>query len=102
MPIAGRSRSARAGSNITPVVDLASALAAIERIIVEGEGSPGNVEGSHYDTFIDIRDSFLKERETSPGFDPARPVARNPLTRTHRDSGPGDVILLAPGTQPMR
>jgi hypothetical protein len=66
---------------ILRVVDRASADAAIDFIVLEGEGAPGNRKGSHYDTFLDLR-----ARLAAANFDPARAVAPNPRTRPHREA----------------
>lgn len=75
------------------VKDLPSAQEAIEAIIIEGEGSPGAREGSHYDRFLKIREALRKERQKHPRFDPARPVVLNPQTRRHRDAGEGATLI---------
>lgn len=67
------------------VKDAATAAGAIDSIILEGEGTAGHRETSHYGRFLAIRQA-LSER---PGFAPARQVAPNPLTRPHDDSGDG-------------
>jgi len=75
------------------VKDLPSAQEAIEAIVIEGEGSPGAREGSHYDRFLKIREALRKERQKNPRFDPARPVVLNPQTRRHRDAGEGATLI---------
>lgn len=75
------------------VKDLRSAQEAIEAIVIEGEGSPGAREGSHYDRFLKIREALRKERQKNPRFDPARPVVLNPQTRRHRDAGEGATLI---------
>ncbi len=58
-------------------VDRSSASAAITAISVQGEGSTvGDVQTSHFGLFLDIYDRFPDEN----GWQPARPVARNPTT----------------------
>jgi hypothetical protein len=59
---------------------------AIDSIIKEGEGSPTNREGSHYNVFLNIRKDLYLQLKNDPNFDPARPVVSNPRTREHRDS----------------
>jgi hypothetical protein len=83
---------------MVPVTGLASALAAIDSIVLEGEGAPSDREGSHYDTFLDVQREYRAELAADPTFDPARPVVITPLTRTHRDAGPGPCTLLQEGT----
>ena len=75
------------------VTDLGSAQKAIKEIVIEGEGSPGMREGSHYDRFLKIRKALRDEIEKDPDFDPARLVVDNPQTREHRDAeGAGTII----------
>lgn len=68
------------------VTDRKSALAAIDFIITQGEGSPQHREGSHYALFVAARDQYLAALKEDPAFAPARPVAPNPMTRQHRDT----------------
>ena len=65
---------------ILRVVDRASADAAIDFIVLEGEGAPGNRKGSHYDTFLDLRAQLA-----AANFDPAKAVVPNPRTQSHRE-----------------
>ena len=64
-----------------PVTDLASALAAIDEIILEGEGAPAHRENSHYQRFMAIRDEYRTLRAEDPGFEAAHPAATNPVLR---------------------
>jgi CDGSH-type Zn-finger protein/uncharacterized Fe-S cluster protein YjdI len=63
------------------VTDLKSALAAIDTIVEQGEGSSADTEHSHYRRFLAVRESYRAMMKTRPGFDPARPVAENPVMR---------------------
>lgn len=75
--------------DIRPVRDLQSAIAAIEDIIEDGEGTPLDRENSHYDRFSRIRVAFAD----ADGFPAARRVVWNPMTREHRDTrGVGAMI----------
>jgi ferritin-like protein len=74
------------------VVDAASAERAIDAIVLEGEGSPANREGSHYDRFGDIR----RELERADDLEPSRPVVADPRTREHRDAPGGGSLLTSP------
>jgi hypothetical protein len=78
---------------IINVRDLNSAKQAIRFIIEEGEGTPTGGEESHYATFTSIRDQLREELAAAPGFDPSWPVAPNPLTRRHVDTGAGATII---------
>ena len=66
---------------LEPVTDLVSAEAAIDRILLQGEGTADSHADSHYCRFLSIRDEFRRLRRERPEFDPARPVARNPVMR---------------------
>ncbi|HYF57846.1 MAG TPA: ferritin-like protein [Burkholderiaceae bacterium] len=64
------------------VVDgLAAALRAIDTIVEQGEGSPGDRDDSHYLAFLSIRDEYERLRADDPGFEPAWPAAENPVMR---------------------
>src|SRR5215470_7265348 len=59
---------------LVAVTDLASAHAAIEEIIEQGEGARGDWQSAHYGRFLGIWDEYSRLREQDPSFDPARPV----------------------------
>jgi Ferritin-like len=59
---------------LTAVTDLASAKAAIELIVEQGEGARGDWRDAHFGTFVAMLQDYLNAREADPGFDPARPV----------------------------
>jgi hypothetical protein len=56
------------------VTDLASARAAIETIVEQGEGARGEWREAHFGRLITILDEFLDMRDADPSFEPARPV----------------------------
>ncbi len=62
------------------ISDKASALRALDTIVVQGEGAL-SVQGSHFARFCAIRDEYLELLKEDPGFTPGRPVARNPVMR---------------------
>ncbi|HWW25033.1 MAG TPA: ferritin-like protein, partial [Caulobacter sp.] len=64
-----------------PVTSLDSALAAIEHIILEGEGAPRHRENSHYERFRRIRAEMRALKAKNPAFSPAHPSAENPVLR---------------------
>jgi hypothetical protein len=72
-------------SDLHPVTDLASALAAIQVIVEQGEGLKADKEGTHYWRFIQIEKEYSRLKRLRPGFTPARPVLRNPFTRLPTD-----------------
>jgi hypothetical protein len=82
------------GLDVEPlkVTGRASALAAVDQIIREGEATTTPGEESHYRIFSRIKKELEALTQQFPGFDPARPVAENPLTRRHRDS-PGKNVI---------
>jgi len=63
------------------VTDRASALKALDVIVEQGEGSPAHHDNSHYQRFLTIRAAYDRLTSSSPGFDPSRPVAPNPVMR---------------------
>jgi len=65
----------------TPVTNLESALAAIEHIVVEGEGAPRRRENSHYERFRQIRAEMRSLKAKNPSFSAAHPSAENPVLR---------------------
>jgi len=56
------------------VTDLASALAALDEIIEQGEGARGDWRPAHYGRFFGIWNEYQELREQNPSFEPARPV----------------------------
>src|SRR5690348_1364476 len=56
------------------VTSLASARAAIDEIIEQGEGARGDWQPAHYGRFLGIWEEYQRLREQDPGFQPARPV----------------------------
>jgi CDGSH-type Zn-finger protein/uncharacterized Fe-S cluster protein YjdI len=61
------------------ITDVASAKRAVEQIVLQGEGAPAHREDSHFARFSTIRTELAELRAARPGFEPARPVVRNPL-----------------------
>jgi hypothetical protein len=59
---------------LTAVTDLASARAAIELIVEQGEGARGDWRNAHLGRFIALLDEYLAARAADPSFEPARPV----------------------------
>jgi hypothetical protein len=60
--------------SLIAVTDLASARAAIEEIIEQGEGAQGDWRNAHYGRFLAITEEYEQLRERDPSFQPARPV----------------------------
>ena len=59
---------------LVAVTDLASALAAVEEIIEQGEGARGDWRPAHYGRFLGIWEEYQSLRRRDPSFEPARPV----------------------------
>lgn len=79
------------------VTDLASAIAAIETIIEQGEGAPEAGEDSHFNRFLNVRKEYDAFLAANPGFEPAFPVAHNPVMRKPFDPH-NRIHIDAPGT----
>jgi len=60
--------------DLIAVTDLASAVAAVEEIVEQGEGARGEWQTAHYGRFLQIYDEHAALRGGDPGFEPARPV----------------------------
>ena len=78
-----------ANLSIFPITNLSSAKAAITFIVEQGEGTTTASDKSHFATFTTIARQLKERIDARPGFSPSRNVLKNPLTRTHRDAGPG-------------
>jgi hypothetical protein len=59
---------------LIPVTDLASAHAALDEIIEQGEGARGDWRPAHYGRFFGVWTEYQKLRGQDPSFEPARPV----------------------------
>lgn len=59
---------------LVPVTDLASARAAIDTIVEQGEGARGEWRHAHFGRLVEILDEFMELRSSDPSFEPARPV----------------------------
>ncbi len=68
-------------AGVSKVVDLASALAAIETIVTQGEGSPADTATGHFRRFSEVQSELAALLRKNPSFVPARPAARNPVMR---------------------
>jgi CDGSH-type Zn-finger protein/uncharacterized Fe-S cluster protein YjdI len=64
-----------------PVMCLKTALAAFESIVMQGEGAPRDMMGSHFQRFLSVREELLTFQRKRPGFAPAFPAATNPVLR---------------------
>lgn len=56
------------------VVDLGSAVRAIETVVEQGEGPRGHWKDAHYGRFLEVLGDYLEFKKKDPSFEPARPV----------------------------
>ena len=80
------------------VTDLASARAAIDEIIEQGEGARGDWRPAHYGRFLGIWEEYSRLREQDPAFEPARPVIAA-FTRQPFDIAEPQPLLTDPVTR---
>jgi hypothetical protein len=76
---------------LVPVTDLASATAAIEAIVEQGEGPRGDWRDAHFGRFKRILDEYVALRAEDPTFKPARPVV---AARVRLGEGEADGPLI--------
>ena len=72
---------------LDPVTDLTSAEAALQGIIVQGEGGRGFSKDSHHGRFLAIQEEYEQVLREDPTFVPARPVMWNPYSTLPNDVG---------------
>lgn len=63
------------------VIDLASAQAAIDIVVEQGEGSSTDSDASHYSSFLTIEREHEAATRDDPAFAPAWPVVDSPVLR---------------------
>ncbi len=78
---------------LATIGDLAGAMAAIDTIVLQGEGARTEEEAGHYQRFVAIRREYDALRLARPGFEPARMVAHNPVMR--KPVTPGDRVWVS-------
>jgi hypothetical protein len=61
--------------DLKPIESLESALAALERIVEQGEGATGDWRTAHFGRFLEVLEEYRTLREQEPDFDPVHPVA---------------------------
>jgi CDGSH-type Zn-finger protein/uncharacterized Fe-S cluster protein YjdI len=64
---------------VAAVTDLASALAAIQTIVTQGEGAGAEHADSHFSRFSRLGDELAALTAADPSFEPAWPAATNPV-----------------------
>jgi len=83
--------------DLVPVVDMASARAAIARIRFQGEGVSTDRSDCHFGVFMEILKSLLKEQAADYKFRPARDAEVNPTVLDQAISG---ALAAEPITHP--
>lgn len=85
---------------VMPVTSRATAFAAIDSIVVEGEGTSTGLGNSHYAQFTKIRDEYAAELVVDPAFQPHRTVVSNPATlAAPQPDHPDTVAITDPTTK---
>lgn len=79
------------------VTDLASACAAIDEIIEQGEGAQGDWQDAHYGRFLKIWEEYTALRAADPHFQPAHP-ALGTFTRQPFDVSEPQPLIGDPDT----
>jgi hypothetical protein len=74
------------------VTDLASALAAVEEIIEQGEGARGDWRQAHYGRFLAMWDEYHELRTRDASFEPARPVLAAYSRQPYDSAAPVPII----------
>jgi hypothetical protein len=77
--------------SLAGVTDLASAHAAIDTIVEQGEGARGEWRTAHFGRLVTVLDELLDLRDEDPAFEPARPVL-GALVRPREDGLPMPMI----------
>ena len=68
-----------------PVTNLATAIAAIEGIVEQGEGARGDSETSHHARFKAMGEEYDRILKDDPDFEPGRQVVCNPYSFPPKD-----------------
>lgn len=76
---------------LAAVTDLASAHAAIDTIVEQGEGARGAWRDAHFGRLVVILDEYLDLRDQDPSFEPSRPVLAA-CVREREDGTPVPII----------
>jgi hypothetical protein len=68
-------------AGVTVIRDLASALAALHRVVEQGEGGAPGATDSHFARFTAIEKQWRSLSRRNPAFAPAHPAASDPVMR---------------------
>ena len=83
-------------AELLPVTDLASAHAAIDTIVEQGEGARGEWRAAHFGRLVTVLDELLDLRDADPSFEPSRPVI--PAFVREREDGAPVALISDPFT----
>ncbi len=82
--------------DMVAIVDRASACAAIERIVEQGEAPTSAHPDAHFWVFDNVRtqyaEAMAQAEQTGIPFEPVRPVVANPMTHFYDDTSGGIII----------
>ena len=81
---------------LMPVTDLASAHAAIDTIVEQGEGARGEWRDAHFGRLVTVLDELLDLRDADPSFEPSRRVM--PAFVREREDGRPVALITDPFT----
>jgi hypothetical protein len=94
-PTRAQANSAYIGFDaLRPVTDLASAHAAIDVIVEQGEGARGDWKDAHFGRLIRLLDEYMTIRARHPAFEPTRPVL---LAHVRPPASGAEVTLIGHG-----
>ena len=88
LQLSGADMAAGTGASwARPVICQKTALAAFDAIVQQGEGAPSDSARSHFQRFKEILAELRTLKAANPAFQPAFPVAHNPVLRPpiHRE-----------------
>ena len=82
---------------LVEISDLATALAALQLIVEQGEGAEVQAEDSHFVRFQSVQEEWTRLKAANPAFEPAHPAAADPVMRRPADPR-GHTWITAPET----
>ena len=80
--------------DIIRVVDVPSAVRAIQMITHQGEGNQTDRADCHFGIFLKLRDELAREKTLNARFSPAYPTIENPATDTSEEYGAPHATLI--------
>jgi hypothetical protein len=83
---------------LVPVTNLASAQAAIETIVEQGEGARADRQDAHFGKFLRVLEEYLEFKRRDPDFEPARPVTVAWVRQPGDTNLPNPTLITDPTT----